>query len=104
MTLHPAETITRKYVLTKIAAGDYVLPSNDGKTLWRIAKYTEGPSSGITDWPRDKEVWGVWRWEKQISVGAYLDTEDWTRWPLSSGPHFSRAEAIQAALRAGEQS
>lgn len=47
-------TTERKYAMTRIATGDYLLPSNDARTIWRIERYTDGPSLGL-DWPR------VWR-------------------------------------------
>jgi len=45
-------TTARKYVMTRIDKGDYLLPSNDGETLWRIRQYMDGPSWGLLDWPR----------------------------------------------------
>lgn len=89
--------VERKYALTKIAAGDYLLPSNDGKTIWRIHRYVDGPSSGIMDWPRDRDVWGFWRWEGRAE-GA-VDLDDWDRWEMVGGLCDSRADAIQEALR-----
>lgn len=89
----------RKYALTKIAAGDYLLLSNDTKTLWRIAKYIEGPSTGLEGWTRDKEVWGCWKWETPIVLGqTAIEKDDWDRWEFWEGPHFSRAESIDRAL------
>jgi hypothetical protein len=91
--------VERKYVLTKIAPGDYLLPSNDGKTIWRIHRYTDGPSLGLEDWPRDKEVWGLWRWHKPVEdAGAAVDIENWGRWEFWEGPHMKRTEAVDAAI------
>lgn len=95
-------TPQRKFVLTKLAAGDYLLPSNGGKTLWRINLYVEGPSTGIDEWERDRDVWGLWHWDKAVVPGSFVDTEDWSRWHFHSGPHMKRAEAIEEALKAGE--
>lgn len=89
----------RKYALTKIAAGDYLLPSNDGKTMWRITTYTEGPSSGIDAWPRDKQVWGIWKWMGPVGLGSAVDTEDWSRWDFFDGLNDTRQAAIDAALK-----
>jgi hypothetical protein len=91
----------RKFVLTKIAPGDYLLPSNDGKTIWRIALYTEGPSSGVEDWPRDKEVWGLWRWRFPVEATQQVDVDDWDGWEFFEGPHMKRGEAIDSALKMG---
>lgn len=90
----------RKYALVRLKAGDYILPSNDGQTLWRIARYTDGPSSGL-DLPRDREFWGVWRWTGRVIEGEYLDTEDWQSWEFFQGMYDARSEAIDAALRVG---
>jgi hypothetical protein len=90
--------VERKYALSKVKPGDYILPSNDGKTIWRIARYTEGPSSGIVDWPRDREVWGYWRWDGEVDPGCYIDTGDWNRWEMVGGICETRAEAINDAL------
>ena len=90
----------RKYTLTKIAPGDYVFPSNDGQTIWRIALYTEGPSTGL-DWSRDRDVWGVWRWCERVQQGGYIDTTDWNRWEFCEGLYETRSDAIDAALRLG---
>lgn len=86
----------RKYVLTKVAVGDYLLPSNDGKTIWRIHRYTEGPTTGL-DWPRDRDVWGVWRWPGGSGRPPELDLR-WDHWQFWEGLHATRAEAVNAAL------
>jgi hypothetical protein len=89
--------VERKYALTKIAPGDYLLPSNDARTIWRIAKYTEGPSSGLKDWARDRDVWGVWRWTEPSR--GHVDTDDWYRWEMEEACCLTRAEAVEAALK-----
>jgi hypothetical protein len=91
----------RKYALTKVASGDYLLPSNDGKSLWRIRVYTEGPSSGLEDWPADRDVWGVWKWTEMVCPGSYADTENESEWDFWEGLYETRKSAINAALKAG---
>ena len=66
-------TVTRKFALTKVAAGDYLLPSNDAQTVWRFQTYTDGPSGGL-DWPRDLTLWRVLRWTGLAGLGRYVDT------------------------------
>lgn len=85
----------RKYVLTRIAAGDYLLPSNDGKKLYRLQKQIEGPSSGL-DWPADKEVWGIFEWTGPLDE---IDIENWDRWDFYEGMHKTRRAAVDAALK-----
>jgi len=87
------DTIERRYALTKVAPGDYLLPSNDGRTIWRIARYDERPN-----W----RLWGLWRWRNEgADVFAYIDTADWDRWEMVDARSETRAEAIREALRIG---
>jgi hypothetical protein len=90
----------RKYALTKMAAGDYLLPANDGKTIWRIAKYTDGPSLGL-DIPSDREFWALWSWTGEFGPDAQIGS-GWEDWEMQSGLLDSRADAIAEALRLGE--
>lgn len=87
----------RKYVLTKIAAGDYALPSNDGKTIWRIARYEDGPSHGL-DWPRDRVIWGVWKYLGHDIPTLYGEICDWENWSYWGGHYETRNDAIKAAI------
>jgi hypothetical protein len=90
--------IERKYALTKVAAGDYLLPSNDAQTIWRLVRYEDGPSHGLADWPRDRPVWAAYRWTGPLgAVDAGIDA--WDRWELQESSCETRADAIQAALR-----
>jgi hypothetical protein len=88
----------RKYALVKVGAGDYILPSDDAATLWRIRIYEDGPSHGL-DWPRDRDLWGIWRWTGLIGPTAYVDIDDWGHWEMVGGGYDRRREAIEAALR-----
>jgi hypothetical protein len=91
-------TPERKYALTKVATGDYLLPSNDGRKVWRIARYEDGPSHGLDDWTRDIMLWGVWEWTGKSST--YVDVGSWDRWEMWSSGHETRADAIATALGA----
>jgi hypothetical protein len=90
--------VERKYALSRIAAGDYVFPSNDGNTIWRVSRYTEGPSSGLDHLPRDRDYWGLWKWHEPVSTGGFIDTGSFERWDLVDSLYDTRAEAINAAL------
>ena len=93
-----AERTERKYVMTKVGAGDYLLPSNDAKTIWRIMKYEDGPSHGIVEgMDRDEMFWGIWRWTGRVP-GDTLDPDDWDLWEMYDGSCASRAEAVRVAL------
>lgn len=85
-------TPNRKYAMTRLGSGDYLLPSNDGETLWRLCLYEDD----------DRKVWGLWRWEGAFptpdSLMASLETEDWTLWQFWSGPFATRNDVIVEAL------
>lgn len=92
----------RKYAMTKVAAGDWLLPDNDGVTLWRLAVYEDGPSHGlVVEWP-DRDFWGVWKWKGRLGGTDTIDTTDWNAWDMRSSGAGTRAEAIEEALRLGE--
>jgi hypothetical protein len=91
------KTLERKYHLTRVRAGDYLLPSNDGLTIWRIQKYEDGPSHGL-DWPQDKMLWGIWRWRYTDPEKYVLDTEDHDAWSLCADGYSTRKEAIDGAI------
>lgn len=89
----------RKYAMSKGAGpGDWLQLSNDGKTLWRIRRYEDGPSHGLEGWPRDKEIWGMWKWLGKIEPGASMDLEDKGQWDFWEGFCESRKEAVKRAL------
>lgn len=98
-------TPERKFVLTKATkgGGDWLLPSNDARRLYRLMRYMDGPSQGL-DWPKDKEVWGVWVWSERLEPGRVVDIEDWDRWELVASTLASRQEAIDEAMRLGGES
>lgn len=92
------DTIERKYALSKIKAGDYLLPSNDAQIIWRLRSYEDGPSHGIEDWPRDITLWGAWRWRGNVDALDTIDFEDADQWAHEGDGFTSRAGAIQWAL------
>lgn len=89
----------RRYALRRLEAGDYLLISNDARWVWRIRKYTDGPSSGLDDWSRDKEVWGLWVWDQPVVLGeTEIKVDGWDRWEFVEGPHSTRDESIRRSL------
>lgn len=93
----------RRYRLTMIAAGDYLFPSNDGRQLWRVARYKcTLPSAAGTFWSAARFRGGVVEAERLIRVDpeTLLDWGEWEVWETSLA---TRAEAIGTALRAGKQ-
>jgi len=90
----------RKYQITRLNRGDYLLPSNDGRTLWRIYSYEE---DGSAETYQGRVIKGTF-WanarrpmpREGVAVGDLLDWSDWEFW---AGPFDSRSEAIEEALR-----
>ncbi len=95
-------TPERKYAMTRVGTGDYLMPSNDGKTLWRFTRYTDGPSFGLDHWSRDRELWRILKWADPLDVGEYVDTslDDW-RWECFDDGYDKRGDAIEMVLRHG---
>jgi hypothetical protein len=103
--------------MTVLDAGDYLLPSNDRQTLWRIRSYWENGSATYVD-ARGKEreirgtFWSTWKYlggthdDFLASVERMVDFEEfreslrderlWREW--SSG-FKTRRDAIEDALR-----
>lgn len=85
--------IKRKYVMTRLAASDYVLPSNDAKKLFRIRYETDNELGGEGAPTRG---WFVYEYNQPVS--GRLDVDNGDNWDFYGGPHKSREEAVQDAL------
>ena len=94
------EKVQRKWALIKIAKSDYLLPSNDKQTLWRITIYEDGPSHGLdpNDCPKDRLFWGAWKWTGREFPKDEFDLEDWDRWAQWVAHCGTRREAIGAVV------
>lgn len=103
----------QKYAMTRVQAGDYLLPSNDGKTLWRLSTYDEDGSAYWVDRSSGKETkvvgkfWSAWRFNGTIDEAESLlhsaDPElllEWDRWIESATALSTRKEALEYALTA----
>jgi hypothetical protein len=88
----------RKYTLTKVAAGDYLLPANDAKTVWRIMVYEDGPSHGVESMAADRMFWGIWKWRGDPHC---IDIAAMDRWEMVDSTYETRQQAIDAALKMG---
>lgn len=99
-------TVERHYQMTRISAGDYIFPSNDGQKLWRVARYFEDGSLETSD---GRIIRGTfWRCAKfhgsldradrlmQRDPDEFLSWENWYEWDTLIP---TRAEAIRSALR-----
>jgi hypothetical protein len=106
-------TLERRYQMTRVRAGSYLLPSNDAQTLWHIYSFTDGRSYGL-DFP-DRTFWGCAKY-----LGTYdeairaveSDMDEWgyirhdesypsyrSTWKETDTYMDTRAEAIRAALK-----
>jgi hypothetical protein len=87
----------RLFRIIRIEAGDYLLPSNDLQTLWRISTYDD---EDITEYyGRAITIWGVASRPYPRSPDD-IDLADWAAWEQYSYGHRTRKEAIQSAMTA----
>ena len=95
----------RRYALIRIAAGDYLLPSNDAQTLWHIYSFVDGYIGGLDE--PNRTYWGCARYpgtleqaqaavERDIDNYGYIQHGDW-REVETYQP--TRKAAIDAALK-----
>jgi len=96
----------RKYQMTRLRRGDYLLPSNDAQTLWRIYTYEE-EGSLIEQSPDggERAVTGMfWACARRRfpKPGEIIDLDGWSddEWEFWAGPLPTRQAAIDEALRA----
>lgn len=80
----------RKFVLIRVARGDYIVPSNDGLTLYRIARYDD-PEAEVGP----KYGWGVHTCSRH-SFDSATFALDWECWTYHEAGFKTRAEAIKA--------
>jgi hypothetical protein len=98
------QTIERRYTLTRVRAGSYLLPSNDGQTLWHIFSFEDGRSHGIDE--PDRTYWACARFRgtfDQAQMAAWRDIRDYgylqsDRWFETDSYLRTRREAIDSAL------
>jgi hypothetical protein len=79
----------RNFQLTKVRPSDWLLPSNDATTLWRLTRSTDG--------------WEVWSRPMPASDDelAAIDWASWDEWD-HHGVERTRQDAIDAAMRYSE--
>lgn len=92
-------TERRRYALTKIRPGDYLVPANDGETLYRLSTYTEdGSVEGLVG-----TFWGVWRYKGRRPLDALglEDLEDWNEWEMVEMLLRTRRQALETLFAPG---
>lgn len=90
------DTPEHLWSMRRLGSGDYLLPSNDLRHVFRIIASTEGPSSGIDEWRTDRRVWSVRLW---TGPRLGVDPDAWHHWQEIKGLIPRRADAVDAALR-----
>jgi len=101
-----AQTTQRRYQLTRVRAGDYIVPTNDGKTLLRISSYEEtGDGEELVNGKWRKitgTYWSAHRYELTVEqmharYGDDIpdDFLDWDRWEHVAGGFGTRAACIE---------
>ena len=98
-----AMTNSRKYRMTRLKAGDYLLPANDRSVLWRITRYVEdGSAEWVSVGSERKKIigafWSVWRYKRQFQQHEPVSTE-WDDYEQLDSVLRSRSEAIDAAMK-----
>jgi hypothetical protein len=85
-------TIERRFPLVKIRAGDWLLLSNDRRTLWRIYRFDDDGQN----W------WATARFDgtpaQAVDVAEELE-HAWDRWVTTEYYLETRQEAIDEALK-----
>lgn len=90
----------RRYALTRVEAGDYLCPSNDGAYLWRFSRYEEDGSAEYGDGsPLVGEFWMAQRTPMPKSGHIHLDDLGGYDWSERQSLLPRRADAIEAMLR-----
>lgn len=69
----------RKWQMTRVGAGDYLLPSNDEQTLWRITKYEErdGTLTRGDGTVVNGDFWALWRLRFPLPDYDAVDHDLW---------------------------
>ena len=99
-----SESGNRRYRMMRVRKGEYILPANDGVTLWRISAYTEDGSASYDDGMVIRgRFWRAQKWlgtkPSPPQLAEALEASDyWRYWSDEREMFRSREEAIQFAL------
>lgn len=87
----------RKYALTKLEAGDYVCPSNDGEMLWRFCRYQDGRVCGLDVDYELRTFWSTMR-APMAAAQRSLDRDEDIQWNGWEYMLASRADALRSVF------
>lgn len=95
----------RKWRMTRLGPGDYLLPSNDEADMYRIWKYDDGRACGLMDGPKWITRWAVsvlpmTRLRQEIADKMLCTPENmWNLdWQEIAANFHTRREAIDFAV------
>jgi len=100
----------RRYALVRVGKGDYLLPSHDLQTLWRIRSYLEdGSAFWVDEKGAEHEIrgtfWSVHRYSGTPAQAAddddLLDPDESDRWSAWGYGFRTRQEAVADAIADG---
>lgn len=84
----------RKYAMTMIGPGDWLLPSNDAEMIWRISRYDDPEMTGqTTGWQLHNMP--LLSFQRLLDRN-WEDPTDWAHWDYDSGGYRTRSEAVDA--------
>lgn len=93
----------RKYQMTRLRRGDYLLPSNDRRTLWRIYAYEEDGSLERSDGTKVLGTFWACARRPMPQPGALIDVDEFLyTFGFWAGPFLTRRDAIDEALRVSD--
>lgn len=100
--------VERKYAMVRISKGDYILPSNDAKQLWRIYSYEEdGTLERLQPDGSYRQVvgtlWACAKYERPFhNAGEWTDPDflEWSNWLTWVTSLPTRKAAVDEALKA----
>lgn len=91
----------RQWQMTRLAAGDYLLPSNNQHHLWRLERYDE--RDGTLSRPDGTVIhgtfWRLWRFRWGLEGVPFHDPTDWANWIEAVCLLPTRQAAIDEAMR-----
>lgn len=87
----------RKFQMVRLSAGDWLLPDNDERTLWRIQRYDDGADYGLDVAFASRSFWRLMRCRYEI--GEDIDITEDAAWVEVHSWLPTRQAAIDSALQ-----
>lgn len=102
--MRTTEIPDRRHAMIRLGAGDWLLPSNDRKMLWRFVQHRDGTAYGLVDVPfEDKVFWRALYMSMEQAEAMYRSdqfADQWSSvWHEADWYLPSRKAAIEVAMR-----